>query len=110
MFNWVWEYVSEIQDAISSDFDAYDVSGYLADQLTEAAQIVAYNDAWTIVEWLGNGDFLSDDDQALLRDQKIKMMLDILEDPNHVKQKEMQQIIGNMQADLTTCPVFCTIF
>ena len=109
-FNWVVGYLHRVKDQISTKFEVYEVTEYLGEKYKEAAQIVAYEDAWNIVEALANGDFIGEDHKALLRLEKIDLMMDILEHPVNRTREEVVDVMRNMKKQATTCPVICTIF
>ena len=71
--------MNELKDYIASDIEDYMVSDYLASEYDEPAQILAYEDAYQIVEAISNGDFLQGDDHIMLRSDKSKKMLEMLE-------------------------------
>ena len=104
-FNWIAEYMDRMKEHISTKFEMYEVSQYLGEQYTEAAQVVAYEDSWNIVEALGNGDFIGEDEKAMLRNDKINLMMEILNHPVKRKGKEMEQVMDQVHVRVTRCPL-----
>ena len=101
--------MDRLKEHVSTKFEDYEVSEYLAEQYTEAAQVVAYEDSWNIVEAIANGEFIDEDEKALLRNEKIELMMEILNNPVD-RNKQSEMVMEQMKVRMTRCPLICNIF
>ena len=86
----------KVKDQIYTKFDIYEVTEYLGEKYKKAAQIIAYEDAWNIVEALENGDFIGEDHKAMLRKEKIDLMMEILDNPVSRGRQEVEMVMRNI--------------
>ena len=101
--------MNKLRDYITSDIKDYMVSDYLASEYEEPAQILAYEDAYQIVEAISNGEFLEEDEQIMLREDKSKKMLEMLKQ-KLLKGKKIYFEREEDQVASTICSRQCVLF
>ena len=101
--------MTKLEKFITTDIKAYDASVHVATKYKEPPKMLAYEDAYQIVDAISNGDFLESNKQIMLRNDKRDKMLEML------KQKlfEADKANNDTDQDLTEralCHGGCVLF
>lgn len=101
--------MTKLEKFITTDIKAYDASVHVATKYKEPPKMLAYEDAYQIVEAISNGDFLQGDDHIMLRSDKSKKMLEMLEQ-KLLKGNKIHLDTQENQVEGKICFRRCTIF
>ena len=106
--------MNELKNYIKSDLNEHTASEYLYDLYKEPAQIIAYNDAYQIVEAISKGKFSGENEQPMLRKDKSEKMTKKLTEmltkelPN--QNKKIHFGANEVDFNNRTCLQSCIIF
>ena len=101
--------MNDLKDYIKSDIQDYMVSDYLYSKYSDPAQIIAYEDAYQIVEAISKGEFIEENEQAMLRKDKREKMFTMLKEKLSKKHKIIFEA-NETNVNDRTCPKLCVLF
>ena len=110
IFKFVKSQVAKLKNYITTDIKAYVVKDYVANKYKEPAQMLAYEDAYQIVDAISNGDFLECNGQIMLRNDKRNKMLEMLKQRLFIEADKSNLDRDEIITERALCADKCVLF